>query len=167
MGHLWLIGMMGSGKSVVGSLVAQRLAIPFYDTDEIIVRNAGTSIASIFDEEGETGFRERECIAVRTVAGAPDGVVAAGGGAVLDAANVETMRSAGTTVLLDADVETLERRLRGSDDRPLLRDRVGDALRSIAEERRGMYRSAADHVIDARRPIEEVADELEGLWRRS
>ncbi len=167
MGHLWLIGMMGSGKSVVGHRAAERLSIPFYDTDAIVERDSEASVSSIFQERGEAVFRNLESIAVRTVGSAPDGIVATGGGIVLDASNVEAMRACGTTVLLEVDTDTLERRLLGSNDRPLLGERTGESLRTIAEARDGLYRSAADHVIDARGPIEEVAKELEDLWRRS
>ena len=92
MGHVWLIGMMGSGKSTVGRLVADRLGRPFYDTDELIEQAGDASIPEIFAEEGESGFRERERWTVEDVASRPPGIVATGGGIILDPANIKTMR---------------------------------------------------------------------------
>ena len=161
MGHVWLIGMMGSGKSTVGRIVAERLDRPFYDTDAAVEDIAGMPIMRIFERFGEDGFRERERSAIAAIVDAPGGVVATGGGAVLDPASVEAMRAAGTVVLLSVDPDVLVERLAEDRDRPLLLDGIESAIQSIARTRIDLYRAAADAVVDASRPIETVVEEVE------
>ena len=161
MGHIWLIGMMGSGKTTVGRALAVRRGKPFYDTDELVEREAGKPIREIFAEDGERRFRALEAVAVEKVAGLPDGVVAAGGGAILDDANIERMRSVGTTVLLHGDPGTFADRIAPGKDRPLIVDDAHAELRAIAAIRAPRYEAAADAVVDARGSVEEVADLVE------
>lgn len=163
MGHVWLIGMMGSGKSTVGRLVAERLDRPFYDTDQLVALAGDASIPEIFTEEGESGFRERETGIAGDVASLPSGIVATGGGIILDPDNVATMQRSGTIVYLSVDVEILSRRLGDDGDRPLLAGDRHERLRTIAAERAERYRSAADVIVDATRPVEEVAAEVEAV----
>lgn len=162
---MWLVGMMGAGKTSVGRLVAERLGVPFYDTDDAVVATAGRTIVDIWSEEGEDGFREMERDAI---AKAPPGAVAAaGGGAVLDAENREVMRSRPPVIWLRARPETLSRRVGAAHDRPLL-DTVSSrvqGLQRILETREAAYQAAATHVIDTDgRDIEDVAREVTGLW---
>jgi shikimate kinase len=167
MGHVWLIGMMGSGKSTVGRLVADRLGRPFYDIDDVVEQTGRASIAEIFGLEGEIGFREREKRAAADVATRPAGVVATGGGIVLDPDNVATMRSSGKTVLLAVDPEVLSRRIGDSEDRPLLTDGEDERLHTIAMERDERYRSSADAVVDATGSIDAVVTDVEAACRES
>lgn len=167
MGHVWLIGMMGSGKSTVGRLVADRLGRPFYDIDDVVEQTGRASIAEIFGLEGELGFREREKRAVADVAVRPAGVVATGGGIVLDPDNVAIMRSSGRTVLLAVDPEVLSRRIGDSEDRPLLTDGKDERLHTIALERAERYRSSADAVVDATGSIDTVVADVEAACRES
>lgn len=162
---MWLIGMMGSGKTSVGRRTAELLAVPFYDTDETIVAVAGASIAEIWSAGGEEQFRRMERDAIE---GAPSGVVAAaGGGAVTDPRNRETMKKQIPVIWLRARPETLARRLDTGDDRPLLTgatERV-DVLREILNSRLDAYRSASTHVVDTDdRESDEIAEEVSGLW---
>jgi shikimate kinase len=167
MGHVWLIGMMGSGKSTVGRLVADRVGRPFYDTDELIEQTGDASIPEIFAGEGESGFRERERWIVEDVASLPAGIVATGGGIILDPANVAAMRKSGTIILLAVDVETLTRRLGYSDDRPLLAAGKGERLRAIASERTERYRSSADVIVDATGSIDDAVADVEAVCSES
>jgi shikimate kinase len=167
MGHIWLIGMMGSGKSTVGRLLAERLGRPFYDTDAMIEGASGSSIAEIFEHTGETGFREQERAAIAEVAGSRSGVVAAGGGVVLDVLNVDAMKSSGLVVLLSADVGVLAARVEGASDRPLLSESGDRGLHAIAEARDGFYRAAADVVVDGNGSIEIVTDRVEAACNAS
>src|SRR5579875_2194072 len=147
---------MGAGKSSVGRRLAKRLGVPFTDTDRRIVRRYGV-IADLFAERGEPGFRllEREIVAEALAA---PGVVALGGGAVLDPATQQDLRRC-TVVLLTVDEDAVATRL-GSGARPLLTDGL-DSWRRIAEARADLYASLADVVVDtSRRPMEHVADEL-------
>jgi len=163
MAHVWLIGMMGSGKSTVGRLVAGHLDRPFYDTDATVEATAGMTIMEIFERFGEDGFRERERTAVAEITDDAAGVVATGGGAILDPVNVETMRNAGTVVLLSVEPDVLIARVADNEDRPLLLDGIERAIRSIDRARSGLYRSSADVVVDASHPIETVAEEVEAI----
>jgi shikimate kinase len=167
MGHVWLIGMMGSGKSTVGRLVADRLGRPFYDTDELVAQLGESSISEIFAEEGESGFREREKRIAEEVASSPSGIVATGGGIVLDTANVATMQRSGTIVYLSVDVEMLSRRLGDGDDRPLLAVDKGERLRTIASERNERYQSSADVIVDATDSVEAVVADVEAVCSES
>ena len=114
MGHIWLIGLMGSGKSAVGSVLAKRSGLPFYDIDDRVERISGRTVSDIFFIEGEDAFRNLEADELRTVAAEPDGVVATGGGSVLAESNVATMSDSGTVVLLEVTPETAAARIGSS-----------------------------------------------------
>ena len=118
--HLWLLGLSGSGKSTVGPRLAQTLSLPWVDTDAEIARDSGKSIPEIFQKEGEEAFREKESAVLAKVAAGPAAVISCGGGMVLREANRQTMASTGLRIYLQADPASLARRLRSSQDRPLL-----------------------------------------------
>jgi shikimate kinase len=159
MGHVWLTGMMGTGKSTVGAHVAEVLQVPFVDVDAEITTTEGKTIPEIFDD-GEAAFREREAEMVRALASSPPSVVATGGGVVLDSDNVVTMRASGIVVLLTATIETLEQRLSSErEGRPLLGD--PGSLAELQRARRHVYIAAADQVIDTTdRSIDAVVREV-------
>lgn len=168
MDHLWLIGMMGSGKTSVGVVVAEHAGLPFIDTDDRAVVDSGRSIGEMF-ETGEDHFRAIEEAAVRAVAAEPPAVVATGGGVVLSQANVEAMRRSGVVAYLAADAKTLAARLASDTSRPLLAgvDKVA-ALTVLLEERRELYVKAAHFEVPiAGRTVEQVAEEIERLWNES
>ena len=118
--HLWLLGLSGSGKSTVGPRLAQALGLPWVDTDEEIARNSGKSIPEIFAQEGEESFREKESAILAKAAAGPASVISCGGGIVLREANRQAMASTGLRIYLQADPSTLARRIRSSQNRPLL-----------------------------------------------
>jgi shikimate kinase len=159
---LVLIGPMGAGKTKVGKRVAAALGLPFADTDRLIVAEHGP-IAAIFDERGEPAFREleREAVARAVAAG---GVVALGGGAVLDA-STRALLAPERVALITVDAEAVEPRIRGG-KRPLVRGGIDDWIR-IAETRRPIYESLADAVFDtSRTPHDRVAADV-AEWVRS
>lgn len=161
MGHVWLIGMMGTGKTSVGRALAERLALPFYDTDATVAANAGMPIVEIFEHPGEPQFRDMERRAVRAIAPQADGVVSTGGGVVLDPLNVELMRGSGTTVLLDVAVDILVARVADAADRPMVSGDPERLVREIASARAESYRRAADIVVDGVGSVEVVVDRVE------
>ncbi len=161
MGHVWLIGMMGSGKTSVGRLLSERLELPLYDTDATVEANAGQTVGEIFSHLGEPRFRELESLAVRVIASQDDGIVSTGGGVVLDSSNVEAMRESGTIVLLDADVGTLTARVGTAAERPLIAKDPERYLRELASARGAVYEDAAEVVVDATGSIEDVAHRVE------
>ena len=164
MGTLWLIGMMGAGKSTVGMMAAGDLGLPFVDLDERVAAEAGMAVPDIFAAEGEEGFRRRERAAVAAVAGTA-AVVACGGGVVLAEGNVARLRASGMVVWLDAPASQLEERVAGGAGRPLLPAEAG-GLGAILAARLPAYAAAAHHRVETagRRP-EEVTEEVVGLWR--
>jgi shikimate kinase / 3-dehydroquinate synthase len=118
---IFLYGPSGSGKTTLGRQLAQSLAVPFADMDEKIEMQAGQSIPVIFQQEGESGFRQREKLALHTILDEPAGVVALGGGALLDEDNRRLVERAGIVICLHAPLEILQERLSQSKvERPLL-----------------------------------------------
>jgi shikimate kinase len=166
---LWLIGMMGSGKSTVGRILADRRGWKFIDTDEVVTVAAGRDIPELFATEGEEGFRAREAEAVDSVSAHPGAVVATGGGVVLREGNVDTMRRTGRIFWLQAEPATLAARVSAEGkqgSRPLIfEDDVLSSLEGMLAIREDSYRAAADFVIstDLLSP-EEAADLVEALW---
>ena len=163
-GHVWLVGMMGSGKTTVGEALGALMGRPFVDTDDLIA-SSGRSIEQIFTEDGEEAFRAMEKEAVADVALLPAAVVATGGGVVLDEGNVRRMRGSGGVVWLIASLATLQARTGDGRGRPLLAESAADNLVALLENREASYRAAAhlDVVTDNRMP-DEVAQEIEAWW---
>jgi shikimate kinase len=133
--HLYLSGFMGAGKSTVGRRLAARLGRPFFDLDAQVEAAAGRSVAQLFDDVGEAGFRRLEAAALEAVAATPaPAVVALGGGTVLSPANRALMRATGTLIHLAAQPHTLQARLGDGGGRPLLaRASVAELLAARAE----------------------------------
>ena len=152
-----LVGPMGSGKSTVGELLAERLGAPYRDTDADIVAAEGREISDIFVEDGEERFRALERAAVRAAVAEHEGVLALGGGAILDAGTRELL--AGLPVAyLSMDVEEAVRRVGLGAARPLLAVNPRRQWRELMEARRHLYTEVARVVVatDDRTP-EEVA----------
>jgi shikimate kinase len=148
-GNVFLVGMMGAGKSTLGKALARRTGQEFVDTDRLLVERTGVPVTTIFEFEGEDGFRKRESVLLHEVAARSGCVVATGGGAVLSADNCRAMRESGTVIYLRARLESLWERLRHDATRPLLAtpDPRG-TLAAILEQRDPLYREAAHLVVD-------------------
>jgi shikimate kinase len=159
---IFLVGMMGSGKSTVGRRLASALGRPFVDSDKEIERRCGVAVATIFEVEGEAGFRRREAALIDELSRQPGIVLATGGGAVLLEENRRMLRERGFVVYLCASVPELWHRLRSDKVRPLLR--TPDPRQRIAElveERDPFYRECAHHVvITGRQPADKVVREI-------
>lgn len=162
-----LIGFMGAGKSSVGRALARRLGWSFRDLDEVIERRQGKSVAAIFGEDGEEGFRRAESAALEDLlnGSATDGnlVVALGGGAFVQPQNRGVLeRSGAITVLLEAPLEELRRRCtREGDTRPLAREEGRFA--QLFAARRAAYERAQVRVDTMNKPVEQVAAEIEHM----
>ena len=161
MRHFYLVGNMGSGKTTVGRLVAQRLQLPFYDLDRQIEQATGQTIANLFAQQGEQAFRELECKMLTQTIFVPRSVIATGGGVVLNERNRRLMRHRGWVIYLRASPETLWQRLQHTTDRPLLRtESPYETLQAIAQQREPLYKEA-DWIIDTDALCpEEVADAI-------
>jgi shikimate kinase len=158
-----LVGMMGAGKTTVGTALAGRLGVRFRDTDRDVELLAGRSIPDIFAVGGESRFRALERLAVAHALDTFDGVVALGGGAVL--ADETRAKLAGhTVVLLTVGVAEAAERVAGAGNRPLLAADPQPALRRLADARRDYYAAVATREVDTGgRPVTDVVDELAAL----
>jgi shikimate kinase len=161
---LALLGFMGSGKSTVGRLVAERLQAPHRDLDAMIEESAGMTIGQLFADRGEAAFRALEA-ELLPVALEPGAVASLGGGTPLSELNWSLIRRRAFTVWLDAPLPVLLDRLGAGQHRarPLFDGRSPDQLEGLLQARLGRYR-AANRRVDARRSAEEVAMEVCRLW---
>jgi shikimate kinase len=144
-----MVGMMGAGKTAVGTALARQLAVPFLDSDEEIVRAAQRSIAEIFERDGESFFRARETEVInRLLRGAPC-VLSTGGGAFLAPANRDMISAVGASVWLRADLDLLWQRVRHKTTRPLLR--TPNPRQTLADlyAVRGPVYALADIIVDS------------------
>ncbi len=147
--NLYLIGMMGAGKTTVGQLLAKHLGYGFLDTDSVITQSAGRSINELFAEEGEAAFRQLESDVLAQVCAYTRLTIATGGGIILRTENWSYLHH-GLVVWLDVPVELLYTRLAEDTTRPLLQDADPQGkLRSLLEQRTPLY-SQADLKITVR-----------------
>ena len=151
--NIFLIGLMGAGKSTVGKVLAKKLGRRFLDADHVIEERCGVKIPVIFEMEGEAGFRKREAQVIREITAEHEIVLATGGGAILFPENRQALKARGTVIYLHANPNELWHRTKGGDARPLLRN--GDAkkiLENLYTIRDPLYREIADHVIETGKP---------------
>ena len=151
-GNLFLVGLPGAGKTTLGRQLARRLNLRFVDADTELERRLGVSIPTIFEIEGEAGFRDREEATIDDLTRLSAILLSTGGGAVLRPDNRERLRRNGTVVYLHAEPSTLWSRVRHNRNRPLLQ--TADPLARLAElyaQRDVLYRETADHVVESER----------------
>ncbi|MBU3588860.1 MULTISPECIES: shikimate kinase [unclassified Polynucleobacter] len=151
--NIFLIGLMGAGKSTVGKLLAKKLGRRFLDADHVIEDRCGVKIPVIFEMEGEDGFRKREAQAIKDITAEHDVILATGGGAVLLPENRQFLSERGTVIYLHANPMELWHRTKGGEGRPLLKN--GDAkkiLENLYAIRDPLYREIADYVIETGKP---------------
>jgi shikimate kinase len=149
-GHLVLVGMMGSGKTTVGRLLASRLDRPFFDSDQMVETRTGRTVREIFETDGEAAYRPLEADALLDALQSTDpAVIAAAGGVVLAPRNRDALREHASLVAwLRADPSLLvDRALRG-DHRPLLDGDAATTLTRLYEERIPLYAEVADVVVN-------------------
>ena len=151
---IFLIGMMGSGKSSLAVAVATALNVPVYDTDLEIEKLTGYSVSELFSEFGEAYFREQEKALIERLT-EQAAVIACGGGLPCYGELMATLLERGSVIYLSAPTEVLYERLKGSKDRPLLQDLKSFDL--LLEERKGVYEQA-NFMIDARKSIKNLLE---------
>jgi shikimate kinase len=151
--NIYLVGMMGAGKTSIGRLLSKRSRRRFYDSDHVIEERTGVTIPTIFDLEGEQSFRDREEAVIAELARLSNIVLATGGGAVLRENNRQALCSSGIIVYLRGSVEDLWRRTRKDKNRPLLlTDNPRQKLAEIYSVRDPIYSSVADIIIETGNP---------------
>ena len=172
-GNIFLVGLMGAGKTTVGRMLARRLKLRFVDSDQEIERRCGVKLPVIFEIEGEAGFRAREEQAIAELTALEGIVLATGGGAVLAGDSRRRLASRGTVVYLNASPEDLFERVRHDRNRPLLATADPLArLRELHAQRDALYRSVADLVVDTGAQsvqvlVQDLVPRLEERWKAS
>ncbi|MDR3425842.1 MULTISPECIES: shikimate kinase [Silvimonas] len=161
-GNFFLVGLMGAGKTTVGRALARATGKTFYDSDHEIEARTGVRVPTIFELEGEAGFRARECAVIAELAGMKEIVLATGGGAVLNPDNRASLRRGGFVIYLRANVDDLYMRTAHDKNRPLLQTaNPKQRLAELFEARDPLYREVADLVIDtSRQTVQHLTHQL-------
>ena len=164
--NIFIVGAMGSGKSSVGRLFAQRCQKEFLDTDHEIENDSKLDIATIFEKYGEEEFRKKETKLLEDLSGVENHIVATGGGIILKKENVDIMKKMGMIVFLDIDLKTQIKRVKYRKHRPLLKNTdLENRLKILKSERDPIYNTIADYIIDVSRKdkktvVEEIKNKL-------
>lgn len=165
--NLLLAGFMGTGKSALGRQLAKRWRRPFVDTDELVEKLAGATIADIFAEQGEEHFRALERKVVESLLPAHGAVIACGGGLVVPPGMAELVRSKGVVITLFASVDTILRRTSGNHRRPLLKGDDPEArIRDLMKKREQAYLQAGIAVFTDGRSLQQLCVIVERVYER-
>ncbi|MDC0911350.1 shikimate kinase [Candidatus Marinimicrobia bacterium] len=155
---IFLIGMMGSGKSSVGEKLSEYIDIPFFDTDNILVDNEGISIKEIFKKKGEKYFRQIESESLKKIRG--DGVISCGGGSILANENRTYFKNKGYTIYLKSSLSTLKKRISNdiNKDRPIIDYKnIKKSLKAVYEKRKLLFlESANDTIITDNKSLDDI-----------
>lgn len=168
---IFLCGLMGSGKSTVGRILASKIGVPFVDLDEEIERKAGKTVSEIFAREGEARFRELERLVLMDCIENDTGVFALGGGALQSREIAEQVADTGTLVYLETSVDVLAERLLGDDSRPLLQGSVEPEEESHQPDKKTAQKEAKTRELDGLNDFDSndfdtsIWEEVEGCMR--
>ena len=151
--NIFLVGLMGSGKTTIGRSLAKKLNLRFVDADQEIETRTGASIPLIFEIEGEASFRQREADVIRDLTAQQGIVLATGGGAVLNETSRQFLRERGTVIYLRASVASIIQRTSHDKNRPLLQTADPKAkIEELSRERAPLYQEVAHIIIETGRP---------------
>jgi len=166
MKNIYLIGFMGSGKSTVGKILAEKLNMNFIDIDKLIEEKEGMKIKDIFEQKGESYFRELERKQIEAIVNQEGLVVSTGGGLGANLDNMNLMKKNGDVVWLDVSLNTVLDRLKNDQDRPLLKQPI-EKIKQLFEERKNVYRLANIRInADKKTPSQIVEEILTKIKRR-
>lgn len=162
--NISLIGMMGSGKTCIGELLAKLLNMSFVDTDEQIIKSEKTSINQIFAQKGETYFREIETATLKNVLNFNNQIISTGGGIIKSDENLSLLKKKSVVFYLKASPDILFERIKNNKERPLLNvENMKDKIKTILQERISQYEKAQYIIVtDDKSPIE-IANEIIGI----
>ena len=166
MKNIILIGYRCTGKTSVGRILSERLCLPFFDTDDLIIEQAGMSISKIVEEGGWDLFRRKEKETIKSLSSMRDSIIATGGGVFENQENGEVLRKNGLFVWLTADAKTITERMLADQTSPARRpslsdDKIYTETAMILKRREPAYRELADLTIDtSERNIDSIADEI-------
>lgn len=160
--NIVLIGLMGSGKSTIGRTIAKKLGRRFIDTDRLIERKTGKTVAEIFDGEGESAFRKIERETIKKISQYIGIVIATGGGALKEIENFKFLKESGWIIALYASPSTLYQRIAGKRIRPLLLNQEDPVkkLEEVFNERKNAYAMADFQISTENKNINQIADEV-------
>ena len=140
--NIFLVGLMGSGKTSIGKALAKKLNMNFIDLDREIIEETNSTISKIFDDLGEHKFRELETQTLNKISTVDNTVISTGGGVILKPENIKTMRENGSIIHLDVDVKSQLQRVKNTENRPLLnKGNIKEKLVEIKHQRDGTYKS--------------------------
>lgn len=164
MPNIVLVGFMGTGKSAVGKMLAEKLGREFLETDEIIEEREGVSIKEIFEKQGEGYFRRLEKSVVKEASEKRDVIISAGGGAIVDGENFKNLKNGGVIICLEAGPDVILQRTKGLSTRPLLN--VPDPKAKIEEllkKREPYYRKSDFRINTDNLTVKQVVEKIIGL----
>jgi shikimate kinase len=161
--NIFFVGLMGAGKTTIGKILAKHLGKIFYDTDHEIEKRTGVKVATIFELEGEDGFRKRETAIIQELSQLSNIIMATGGGAILAVENRELLKSNGTVIYLRANVNELTHRMRNDKHRPLLQNvDIRAKLDQLYAERNPLYTETAALIFDTgNQPVASIISQIE------
>lgn len=169
--NIYLIGLMGAGKTTIGRSLARALAVPFYDSDKAIEENTGVDIPTIFEFEGEEGFRDREQKMLQQLTKINGIVLATGGGAILREENRQLLKENGFIVYLQCSVDRILERTRRDSQRPLLNtENPRERIETLFAQREPLYLACADYKIDtgvlqSKVVVSHILEEYKSVYR--
>lgn len=161
--NIFFVGLMGAGKTTVGKIIAKNFNKTFYDTDHVIEQKTGVKIPTIFELEGELGFRKRETSCLEDMMSQDNIVLATGGGAIIAPENRQLLKENGFVIYLRANVNELYLRTRNDKNRPLLQNvDVKVKLEELFHQRNPLYTETANLIIDTgHQPVNSIISKIE------
>ena len=160
--NIYLVGLMGSGKTTLGKILSKKIDKQFYDSDQVIEETLGVDVPIIFEYEGEAGFREREKDILKELVGIQNIVLATGGGIILSKSNRDLLAQNGIVVYLKSNQKDLILRMKNDKTRPLLQNgNIEEIIKILCKEREPLYEEIADfEIMTKNKRIHEVLNEI-------
>ena len=160
--NIYLIGLMGSGKTTLGKILSKKLDKNFYDSDHVIEEKLGVDVPMIFEYEGEAGFREREKDSLKELVSKKNIVLATGGGIILSKSNRDLLSENGIVIYLKSNQKDLIKRMKNDKTRPLLKNgNIEEIIKKLCKEREPLYEEIADfEIMTKNKRIHEVVNEI-------
>ncbi len=160
--NIYLIGLMGSGKTTLGKILSKKLDKIFYDSDQVIEEKLGVDVPMIFEYEGEEGFREREKDILQELVSKKNIVLATGGGIILSKSNRDLLSENGIVIYLKSNQKDLILRMKNDKTRPLLKNgNIDLIIKKLCKEREPLYEEIADfEIMTKNKRVHEVVNEI-------
>jgi len=160
--NIYLVGLMGSGKTTLGKILSKKLDKIFYDSDQVIEEKLGVDVPMIFEYEGEAGFREREKDILKELVNIQNIVLATGGGIILSKSNRDLLAKNGIVIYLKSNQKDLILRVKNDKTRPLLKNgNIEEIIKKLYKEREPLYEEIADfEIMTKNKRIHEIVNEI-------